>query len=82
MVFETFATRYYPKFHIAISKSMPIKYNEVTHKVLKVHDLYINLVPRPSPFLFFSLHSVQYTEAEEHEKLARPGNTYHVNNVP
>ena len=40
----------------------------------------ISLVPRPPPFSFFGLHSV-YMEAEECEKLGRPGNTYHVNDI-
>ena len=42
----------------------------------------ISVVPRPP--LFRSLVCIQYnryTEAEEHEKRGRPGNTYQVNDV-
>ena len=44
-----------------------------------------SLVPRPPPFFAlwfsFSITMVKYTEAQEHEKRERPGNTYHVNDI-
>ena len=41
-----------------------------------------SLVPRPPPFLFFSLCSVYYTEAEERRENGEDlGTSYHVNDV-